>query len=97
MRAAAGGQREHGFLFQRSLRQQIEQHLEQPAVGGLVDRRGHNDSPRSGDLLNRLDDGRVAPFSQQQRLGRQLTDVEAIHHQAAPQGQPVADRIQQRG
>lgn len=59
-------------------RQQIQQHLEQAAVSRLVHRRGHHNGTGPRHLRYRCGNGRMPPLRQQQRLGGQLADVQAV-------------------
>ncbi len=96
VRAAAGGQRQHRLALERLLRQQVEEHLQHAAVGGLVHRRRHDQGPGVGHLFHRMGDGPVARVGQQQRLGGQVADVQPVDRRAAHR-QSQGGGIEQRG
>ena len=66
--AASGGQREHRLAAQRIGRQRVEKHLQQAAVGRLVDRRGNQHALRPRECAVRLRDPRVRDVAVDQRL-----------------------------
>lgn len=96
MGAASGGQRQHRLVLERGLRQQVQKDLEHAAVGRLVHRGGNDDGTGPRHLGHRTDHRRVTEVRQQQGLGRQVANLQALHIHAT-QLQALLHGVQQCG
>ena len=76
--AASGGQRQHRLVAQRVGRQAVEEQFEQPAVRGLVDRRGDQHALRPRQRPMRLRDLRIGHVASDQCMRRQLAHRDRV-------------------